>query len=121
MSDLLDQYDNPKLWKLTVDPYGAKIYVSVPIEPKPANPGAMGWKREHTTAGGRDVMIYTSGEYEIHGQEYGNRRPDGSVSRRAWTVRRQGVELSLSFTGSLRHAKTYAAINARGGHRVNVA
>ena len=117
MSDALAQYQNEKLWQLDESQLPTKVYVSVPVDIS----GGMLWKREHATVNGRDVMIYRSGEYEIHGVEYGNRRPDGGIARRTYTVWRQGVELSLSFTGSLRQAKDYAAANAQGRHRVNVA
>lgn len=122
MSDLLDQYKNEKLWHLDRSKLPAKIYVSVPIEPRPNTAGSMGWgrgDRRHLSTG-RDVVVYTSGEYEIRGEEYA-RRTNGTVYRRSYVVWRQGVELPLSFTGSLREAKSYAWRNARGEHRVNVA
>lgn len=93
-------YDNEKHWT-TVDGY---LFTSVPTE----RPGP--WKRVRV---GPD-LIYSSGSYEIIGRPYGR-------ARRTYTVYRDGVELELSFTGSLREAKHTAVINAAGRGRMNVA
>ena len=107
MTDLLAQYNNPKLWKLDESQLPRKVYVSVPMDIS----GGMLWKRE--PAGPRK-LTYTSGEYEIRAVSYGK-------TGRSYTVWRQGVELPLSLTGLLREAKARAVENARGEDRMNVA
>jgi hypothetical protein len=99
----MSQYDNPKLWVLVSDERG-KDYVSVAA----AVPEK--WTRARWPAG---ELRYASGEYEIRGLPYG--------TRRSYTVWRQGVELPLSITGSLKDAKERAAKNARGEDRTHVA
>jgi len=103
------QYDNPKLWACVPGTRG-KDYVSVaaPIHDR------MEWRRVRYWPGFKPGEIrYVSGEYEIRGLPYG--------TRRSYTVWRQGVELPLSITGSLKDAKERAAKNARGEDRVHVA
>ena len=97
------QYENPKLWTLASDKAG-KDYVSVPAALSSK------WAYEKRADG---TIVRTSGEYEIIGVPYGNMR--------TYTVRRQGVELPLSFTGSLMGAKAHAAKNAAGKDRMHVA
>lgn len=103
-------YENKKLWRRDLSRLLVKSYLSVPTK----KPGP--WRREHRKDPILDVMIYTSGEYEIRGHLYGT----GS-RRRSYTVWRLGVELPLLFTGSLRDAKLHAVINAAGRGRMNVA
>lgn len=107
------QYDNPKLWTLVSDEAG-KDYVST------AAPEPLAWRRERRVQGFFDVMVYTSGNYEIRGHESG-RDSDNNVVRRSYTVWRQGVELPLSLTSRLRDAKARALKNARGEDRMHVA
>lgn len=57
-----------------------------------------------------------TGKCRTCGADYA-RRP----ARRTYVVFRDGEELPLSFTGSLRVAKTEAVINAQGNGKVNVA
>lgn len=93
-------YDNEKHWTTT----DGHRFTSVPTE----RPGP--WKRVRVG----DDLIYSSGAYEIIGRPYGK-------ARRTYTVYRDGVELALSFTSSLRDAKMHAEINAAGRDRMNVA
>lgn len=101
------QYDNPKLWVLVSDEWG-KDYVSVATTVPKSWARTRGWPDQ-------DILLYTceSGEYEIRGHKYG--------TRRSYTVWRQGVELPLTLTGSLRDAKARAVNNANGLDRMHVA
>jgi hypothetical protein len=98
----MNQYDNRKLWVLVSDEAG-KDYVSV------AAPVPETWNLE---IDGKGRITYVSGQYTI-------RR--GLGTRRSYTVLRQGVELSLSLTGSLAVAKARAVKNAHGLDRMHVA
>lgn len=71
-------------------------YVSVPAEVP------IVWTRKSVSG----VLSYASGEYVII------RHGDGS--HRTYVVWRNGQELHLSFTGSLKGAKGRAVLNARG-------
>lgn len=104
----MDQLENPALWTTIPREDGGKRYVSVPTEiPKT-------WTRLHSmvTPG---LLTYSAGEYVIRGELV------SGTKRRHYTVWRQGVELPLSFTGSLRDAKRRAMKNALGEDRMNVA
>lgn len=100
-------YDSKENWT-TEDGHQ---FTSVPTE----KPGP--WKRVRVGAD----LIYSSGAYEIIGRPYGDASRRNGAGRRTYTVYRDGVELPLSFTGSLRTAKTEAVINADGRGRINVA
>lgn len=99
-AQLAPGYD-PRHWTTT----DGHRHVSVPA------PEPLVWKRMHNDQG---QLVYISGAYTIV------RRPHG---RRSWmfTVYRDGVELSLSWTSALWIAKERAVTNARGRDVVNVA
>lgn len=94
-------YANIKHWRTT----DGHLHLSVPT----AVPAA--WARRIDDKG---RLVYVSGDYEIVRDRYG-------ATRYTYTVFRDGIELSSSFTGLLREAKAYAVKNARGKHQVNVA
>ena len=77
-------------------------YVSVPTTVP------VKWARAYDEHG---KLCYGSGEYQIVREPYG--------SRHTYTVYRDGEELSLSWTSSLRDAKARAVINARGNDVFN--
>lgn len=80
-------------------------YTSVPA------PIPVDWKRVRNDKG---QLVYLSYPYTILREVYG-------ATRYTYTVFRDGVELPLSFTGSLWHAKDRAVVNAAGRDVVNVA
>lgn len=95
-------YSNPAHWT-TADGHR---YVSVSAEVPTA------WKRDRNKGG---HLVYRSGPYEIRRTLVSGR------SRATYEVFRDGVPLSLSFTGSLADAKARAVRNAEGRDVVNVA
>lgn len=93
-------YD-PRHWTTT----DGHRHTSVPA------PEPLAWKRTHND---KDQLVYVSGSYSIV-------RTIGPNGSRTFVVYRDGIELSLSFTGALWYAKDRALTNARGGDVVNVA
>lgn len=93
-------YANIKHWRTT----DGHRYVSVPTHVPTV------WDREYDEKG---RLVYKASDYTIV------REKPGYYA--SYTVRRDGIELPLSFTGLLREAKKYAVRNATGEHVVNVA
>lgn len=93
-------YD-PRHW-VTVDGHR---YTSVPA------PIPVTWKRVRNDKG---QLVYVSYPFTIVRERYGK-----TGCAFTFTVFRDGVELPLSFTGSLWHAKDRAVVNAAGRDVVN--
>jgi hypothetical protein len=104
----MSQYENPALWTPVPREDGGKRYASVPAEiPKT-------WHRAPNSLE-PGCLVYSASEYRIVG------RVVSGTKRRHYTVWRQGAELPLSLTGSLRDAKRRAIKNALGEDRMDVA